>query len=642
MALDVVVGLATVFQYAAAVLALRVLRITGKDPAWLLIAAVAFLMAVRRSVVLYHSLSHDAVQPPDLAAECVGLAISLLMLIGIARIGPFFLAVLRSKEELRKRSEDLAERVRELNCLYEMVRLSQRPDASLDHVIQGTVDLIPPAWRFPQITCARIVLEGRSYVTADFKETAWKLDRDIVVHGERAGVLEVYYRESRAGQEGALFLEEQRRLASAVAGRLGRIIERVRAEEDRRTLHEQLHQAHKMEAIGQLAAGVAHDFSNLLTVIRGHAERADTMWADASRARKELELVQEATHRAADLTRALLTFSRKLPTEKKPLDLRTVVLESERLLRRVLPAAVGLTVDATSGSPIWVNADQTQLHQVILNLAINARDAMPQGGSLRVALLPKAEADPVDAPESPQSNGSTVRLVIADTGVGMPPEVQAHMFEPFYTTKTRGEGTGLGLSIVHGIVQDHGGCIEVQSEIGKGTTFTVVLPRIEACAAPAPVKPGTITSQGNGELILLAEDDQHVRGIIASTLESLGYEVIFAEDGLMVLDAFAQRDDEIQLFILDADLPERSGAECLRDLRGRGVETPAIVITGNVEFDAGELDDLTVLLRKPFGMPELDRAQDAYNESGVSHETRHNFRHGGVASQKAERRHGCR
>jgi len=605
MVVDIVIGVAAIFQYAAAVLALRVLRITGKDPAWLLIAAVAFLMAIRRSIVLYRSLSHDAANPPDLAAECVGLAISVLMLVGVARIGPFFLAVLHSKEELRKRSCDLAERVKELNCLYEMAGLIEQPDVSLEEAVRGTVDLIPPACRHPELTCARIILEGQFFATADFEETPWKMDRDIVVRGERIGALEVYHREKKPKDAEELFPKEERHLISAIAGRLGRIIERVRAEEDREALLEQLHQAHKMEAVGQLAAGVAHDFSNVLTVIRGHADRAGTMLPDAERARKELELIQEATHQAAELTRALLTFSRRLPTEKQPIDLCVVVKETERLLRRVLPATVELEVDAACESPIWVNADQTQVHQVILNLAINARDAMPDGGTLRVTLSSTTESNAFDLPQSPGSVESFARLVVSDTGVGMPPDVQTHIFEPFYTTKTRGQGTGLGLSIVHGIVKAHKGNVEVRSEVGKGTTFTIVLPCLRSGAVAEQVTPKTIKPKGKGELVLLAEDDQHVRGVIASTLESLGYNVTLAEDGPTALEVFARCGEKIRLLILDADLPKRSGPDCLRELRKRGVETRAIVITGNVDLDSDALDERTTLLRKPFGMPEL-------------------------------------
>lgn len=622
MTVNFVVGLAAVIQYAAAIWALRVLRITGRQMAWMLIAAVAFLQAVRRSMVLYRSLSDDVAHPPDMAAECVALAISVLMLVGVARIGPFFLSILQSREEARKRSVDLRERVRELNCLFGMANLVEQPDVSLEKVIQGTVNLIPPAWRYPERTCARIALEGQVFDTTGFVDTPWKLDRDIVVYGERVGVVEVYYREKTLEDDKELFLKEERSLINAIAGRLGRIIERVRIEEDRVALQEQLHQAHKMEAVGLLAAGVAHDFSNLLTVVRGHTDRAAAVLADQDQARKELELIREATRQATDLTRSLLTFSRKLPTEKRPVDLCTVVQESERLLRRVLPAAVKLEVDVICEPPLWVNADQMQLQQVVLNLAINARDAMPDGGTVRVALSPIAEADADDLAEASESGGPSARLALMDTGVGMPPEVLSRIFEPFYTTKARGQGTGLGLSIVHGVVKDHGGRIEVQSEVGKGTTFTIVLPGIQAVPVREAAAPLTITPQGTGQLILLAEDDRHVRGIIASTLESLGYEVVQSDDGPTALGVFAQYRDVIRLLVLDADLPERSGPDCLRELREAGVKTPAIVITGNVALDSDELDDETILLRKPFGMPELAATVSEAFARGARRETR--------------------
>ena len=608
MNVNFVVGLAALVQYAAAAWALRVLRITGRELAWMLIAAVAFLQAIRRSIILYRSLSQDMAHPPDLAAEYVALAISILMLVGVARIGPFFLSILQSREELRKRSYDLGKRVKELKCLYGMANLVEQPDVSVEQLIQGTVDLIPPASRYPEIACARIILEGRVFGTPDFEENPWKLKCDIVVRGEQVGALEVCYREKKSEGDEELFLDEERHLFNAIAGRLGGVIERMQADEDREALQEQLHQAHKMEAVGQLAAGVAHDFSNLLTVIRGHADRAGTMSADENQARKELESIREATRQAADLTRGLLTFSQKLPTEKKPVDLCAIVEESGRLLRRVLPAAVELKVDAACASPLWVNADQTQLQQVVLNLAINARDAMPDGGTLRVALSPATVADIASPAGASDSSGSFARLVVTDTGVGMPPEVQARVFEPFYTTKTRGQGTGLGLSIVHGVVKDHGGRIEVESEVGKGTTFTVVLPCIQAVPVHDTPTPSTIVPQGTGELVLLAEDDRHVRGIIASTLESLGYEVAQAGDGPTVLEVFAQHRDRVRLLVLDADLPERSGPDCLCELREGGATTPAIVITGNVTLDPDELGRGTMLLRKPFGMPELAEA----------------------------------
>ncbi len=597
--------MAALLQYAAAVFALRVLRITGKDAAWLLIAAVAFLMAVHRSVVLYRCVSLDQAYPPDLAAECVGLAISVLMLVGVLRIGPFFLSFLRSKEELRKRSDDLANRVKELNCLYKMADLVGGPKVSLEQVIQGTADLIPPAWQYSELACARITLEGQVITTDNFEETPWKLSHDVVAHGNRVGAVEVCYREKPSEEGERVFPKEERYLLKVIADRLGGMIERVRTEEDKEALQEQLHQAHKMEAVGQLAAGVAHDFSNWNTVIRGHVDRACTVLADRDEARKELALVQEAIQEAADLAWALLTFSRKLPTQKKLVDLCAVVEESERLLRSVLPAAINVEVDVACRAPLWVRGDQTQIHQVILNLAINAHDAMPDGGTLRLVLSSTLESDTGDLVEASASRRSFACLVIADTGLGMPPEIQTRIFEPFYTTKDRNQRTGLGLSTVHGIVRDHGGHIGVRSEVGKGSTFTVLLPCIRSGGIAEPVTATTITRKGNGELILLAEDDQHVRAIIASTLESLGYDVTLADDTSTILEAFARHRNEVRLLILDADIPEESRAECLRKLRETGVMAPAIIVTGDANVDSSRLDNRTVALHKPFGMPEL-------------------------------------
>ena len=187
--LTLVVGLAAILQYATAVLALRVLRITGKAPAWVLIAAVAFLMAIRRTIILYRSLSYDTVLPVDLAGECVGLAISVLMVVGVARIGPFFLSIQRSREQLRRRTRDLGKRVKELNCLYGISHLVEQADNSLEDIIRGVVELTPPSWQYPEATCVRIILDGQVRQTRNFKETVWKQTADVVVQGEYIGCI---------------------------------------------------------------------------------------------------------------------------------------------------------------------------------------------------------------------------------------------------------------------------------------------------------------------------------------------------------------------------------------------------------------------------------------------------------------------
>jgi signal transduction histidine kinase/ActR/RegA family two-component response regulator len=564
-------------------------------------------MAIRRSIVLYRSMSHDTVHPPDLVGECVALAISALMLVGVVRIGPFFLSIVRSRDELQSRTCDLHNRVRELNCLFAMADLLNRPGTSLEDVLQGTVDLVPSGWQYPQITCARVLWDDRTFATGNFEETPWSQSSDLLVGGRPVGCVQVCYLQEKPPCDEGPFLKEERSLINAIAERLGRVIERRQAEEDRAALQKQLNQAQKMEAIGLLAGGVAHDFNNLLTVIRGNAGRVRGMLAADHQAQEALIVMEQAAQQATGVTRSLLTFSRELPVEKKPVDLCALVEDSTRLLRRMIPAAIELEVQIRREPPLWVSADQTQLQQVVLNLAINARDAMPDGGTLRVAVAPAGEPGAAELPGSSTSAARYALLEVADTGVGMPPETRERVFEPFFTTKERGQGTGLGLSVVHGIVEDHGGDIEVQSEVGRGSTFAVFLPCTQPDLLSEPSTPSAITPRGQGELILLAEDDAHVRGLIALTLESLGYRVLQASDGAAVLDMCDQHRQELRLFILDLDLPKRSGLDCLSQIRQRGMTTPVVAITGNVTVGRDIPDDKTVLMCKPFDMPELAR-----------------------------------
>jgi len=392
------------------------------------------------------------------------------------------------------------------------------------------------------------------------------------------------------------------------------ITERKRGEQERAVLQEQLHQAQKMEAIGQLADGVAHDFNNLLAAITGYSSLAKTTIPKDHEAIKLLEGVEEAAEQAGGVTNSLLTFSQKTVTEKAPVELRGLVEKSVRLLRRVLPAGVELVADTAGEAAVWVRADRTQMQQIVLNLAINARDAMPDCGTLRVSV----SRMPTDRRESAASAGSrtfalapgcegpVARLVVSDTGTGMSPEVQARIFEPFFTTKPRGQGTGLGLAIIHGIVKDHGGRIEVESEPARGTTFTVVLPSLEKEAIPQVVKSPSAPPTGRGELILLAEDNRHLRSIILSALDSLGYEVVPAGDGNSLMECFERHRTRVRLLVIDIDFPKRSVVDCLRDIRAGGFQTPAIIITGVVDTDLeSQLDEDTLLLHKPFQISDL-------------------------------------
>ena len=293
--------------------------------------------------------------------------------------------------------------------------------------------------------------------------------------------------------------------------------------------------------------------------------------------------------------------------EKKPTELQTCVEKSLRLLRHVLPSNMKILAE-TADEPVWVYADATQLQQVIMNLAINARDAMPAGGTLKITVSqPDTETNGVASAGGPQA--PVGRLVVSDSGTGMEPDVRERIFEPFFTTKPRGQGTGLGLAIIHGIVEDHDGRISVESEPGRGTTFTVELPVLDSQDADGLRTETTdpnVLLHGRGKVVLLAEDDRQVLGILTSALKSLDYEVIQASDGSALIDCFERHRQRIDLLVIDLGLPERSGLDCLREIRSSGSLAPAIIITTDVDASLEEqLDSDTILLRKPFQIADF-------------------------------------
>lgn len=390
------------------------------------------------------------------------------------------------------------------------------------------------------------------------------------------------------------------------AGTLWDISERKQAEQERGELQQQLHQAQKMEAVGQMAAGVAHDFNNLLTVISGSVEQLGPDGAPASPPRPALDAIRRAVSQAADLTRSLLTFSHNLPVRKEPVNLAAVLDHAARLLRRVLPAQIRLVVENRSDVAPWVSADATQLQQVLLNLAFNARDAMPNGGTLRIAVEPLRAEDARIPGVGSEGGHAAWRLVVADTGTGITPHVLPRIFEPFFTTKPRGEGTGLGLAIVHGIVEDHGGHVRVDSEVGRGTTFTIWLPGCDAPREGRPQPGATELVRGGGARVLLAEDNRSVREILVAVLRQHGFEVMAVGDGPALLAAHARLGNQVRLVILDIDLPGRGGLDCLREIRTRDASLPVILITGGADAVPEEnLDEACVLLSKPFQMDAL-------------------------------------
>jgi PAS domain S-box-containing protein len=385
---------------------------------------------------------------------------------------------------------------------------------------------------------------------------------------------------------------------------------RLRDLTERRTLENELAESQKMEAVGQLAAGMAHDFNNLLTAIQGYAERARAALPDGKDAGTSLARIEEAASQARRLTHDLLTFSRKAEREVRPIDLGDLVGESANLLRGMLPASIQLNVTCVEPTP-WTHGDPTQIQQALLNLAINARDAMPVGGELHLTLdaVPASELGTCGDGSAPR--GAVARLRVSDSGTGMSPEVQRRACEPFFTTKARGRGTGLGLAVVHGIVNAHRGRLMIDSEAGAGTTVTILLPASE----PEPaMSSGDATTPPRKEAaavtgtVLLAEDHAYVRELMTDALQAAGHTVIAVSDGQQLLAAFAKQARSVSAVILDLDLPVTGGHDCLRTLRAQGSHVPAIVVTGLRDPELEQrLGGDALLLHKPFAMAELVR-----------------------------------
>jgi len=378
---------------------------------------------------------------------------------------------------------------------------------------------------------------------------------------------------------------------------------------ERKQLEEQFHQAQKMEAVGRLAGGVAHDFNNLLTAILGSADLVlDSLTAGVPE-REEVEEIRKAAVRAADLTRQLLAFSRQQVIAPTVLNPNGVVANMDKLLRRLLGEDVELrTVLAPDLAA--VKADPSQLEQIVLNLAVNARDAMPNGGKLTIETQNvELDQEYVRGHLSAQP-GPYVMLAVSDTGVGMDAATQSRIFEPFFTTKEQGKGTGLGLATTYGIVKQSGGWIWVYSEPGHGTSFKIYLPRVAEAAAPAAPSPVPPLSVRGSETVLLVEDDEMIRKLVQKVLKANGYAVLVAASGRDAERVAEQHEGPIDLLMTDVVMPGLSGREVARRLSAARTGIRVLYLSGYTD-DAivhhGVLDPGVAFLQKPFTPAVLGR-----------------------------------
>ena len=379
-----------------------------------------------------------------------------------------------------------------------------------------------------------------------------------------------------------------------------------------------LQQQDRLAAVGQMAAGIAHDFNNLLTVILGFAQMLELREDVPTSAKVDLNRIFSQGQRAAQLIRQILDFSRETKAERQHLNLVSFLKESIKLIERTLPEIIRISFKFDENEHL-VNANVSQLQQIFTNLAVNARDAMPDGGRLEISLTRLAVSPDRPGPLPELSAGEWVEWRVHDTGSGIPREALARVFEPFFTTKHEGEGTGLGLAQVYGIVGQHDGIIDVESEQGAGTTFTIYLPRAAGKESAGDAERAD-PAKGSGQTVLVAEDDRAVRQTITTMLERLDYRVLAAENGKEALALFEEHGDEIGILLTDLVMPEVGGLELASRLRAQKASLGTIVMSGYAMTEEGEVQptqQIDAVLKKPVSLSALAEVlQEVIGEDG--------------------------
>jgi two-component system, cell cycle sensor histidine kinase and response regulator CckA len=481
--------------------------------------------------------------------------------------------------------------------------------------------------RVQDATALREALASQSWdiVLSDYSMPSFSAPDALTIVRETGRDLPFIIVSGTIGEEAAVSALKAGACDFLVKGRLARFIPAVERElrevavrrERARTqaaLEEQLRQSQKMEAIGQLAGGIAHDFNNLLTAILGYCELLTDQIGPDKPIGRDLQEITAAAEKAASLTRQLLAFSRKQVLTIQPIELNGIISDLVGLLKRLIGERITITLALDDQLPA-VMADATQLEQVLMNLCVNARDAMPLGGTLTI----RTQRGSGNAEHA--SSDQLVTLTVTDTGTGISPEIRSKIFEPFFTTKERGRGTGLGLSAVHGIVSQLGGSIAVDSEVGKGTTFVIQLPASEDAMAKTAVTRARAKPVG-GETILLVEDEPGVRSFVRIALERFGYRVVEAETSEDALTALAGLKQSVDLLLTDLVLQGMSGHELAARIKELSPGTRILYMSGYSQpmGDAHSPFDPAILtLEKPFTTRTLlERIRQVFDEAQPS------------------------
>jgi two-component system cell cycle sensor histidine kinase/response regulator CckA len=411
-----------------------------------------------------------------------------------------------------------------------------------------------------------------------------------------------------------LWFRDEGVMLRAAAGDRGLLMQGVLYDiTEHKRLEEQLRHSQKLEAVGQLAGGVAHDFNNLLMLIQAHNERLRGRLGPSDPAHKDALEIERAVTRATALTQQLLAFSRRQVLQLKALDLDAVLTDVAKMLDRLIPANIELKI-LTAVSPNRVKADPGQLEQVILNLAVNARDAMPQGGRLSIETKNVKLRETYAGSHARIPPGNYVVLTVSDNGTGMRREIQAHIFEPFFTTKKPGEGTGLGLAIVYGVVKQSGGWITARSELGQGTTFDIYFPQVlveDAAAEPvSKIRVSQASTARGTETVLLVEDQDGIRDLVREYLQNYGYTVLDAGDGNEALQIAGDYKQQIHLLLTDIVMPNVGGRELAQCLTQSRPQMKVLFMSGypdHATWSSELLDDAAAVLQKPFPLDAMAR-----------------------------------
>ncbi len=442
------------------------------------------------------------------------------------------------------------------------------------------------------------------FVAPEYREIVWERMRRGQEEGEPAPLIE----EKLLRLDGSEFWADVCAVPIEWGGQPAvQVI--IRDITERKQMEERLLQAQKMEVVGRLAGGVAHDFNNILTAITGYATFALEALPPSDPVCQDIQQVLDSAQRAANLTRQLLAFSRRQVMEQRTISLNDLIMNLDKMLRRLIGEDVEL-ITLPGENLAAVRADAGQIEQVIVNLAVNARDAMPNGGKLIIETANVTLGEEYARRHPGAEPGDYVLLAVSDTGVGMTDEVKAHLFEPFFTTKGPGKGTGLGLATVYGIVKQHGGNIYAYSEPGKGTTFKIYLPAVRAEAERLPRRDDEGIIPGGTETVLVVEDEPLVRSMIMRTLREQGYRILEAANGNEALRLAEEYEGEIHLLLTDVVMPQMGGKELQERLAALRPGIRALFVSGytdNAIAHRGILDPGVAFLQKPFTSAALAR-----------------------------------